>query len=202
MLFFQRQPKGEEMMRTANMSGPLVQLGGVTYVNMVSFSSLPFSSHSPHLPCFPTCRLASSPGSLLPALSPCFMLTLLLQTYDGPDAYNGPEVRNAARPGLPRNRSMHIIVRDPTAIKAHEARMQRAATAAVGDVPSASGGVSSASGGMSSASGGVSTASGDAFAAKKGRRFSLGRKSGKKVSDKDRFKAMEREMDVLIAARF
>ncbi|KAL1699465.1 hypothetical protein EV121DRAFT_216182 [Schizophyllum commune] len=137
MLFFQRQPKGEEMMRTANMSGPLVQLGGVTYVNM---------------------------------------------TYDGPDAYNGPEVRNAARPGLPRNRSMHIIVRDPTAIKAHEARMQRAATAAVGDVPSASGGVSSASGG--------------------GRRFSLGRKSGKKASDKDRFKAMEREMDVLIAARF
>ncbi|KAI4527255.1 hypothetical protein GGG16DRAFT_125792 [Schizophyllum commune] len=141
MLFFQRQPKGEEMMRTANMSGPLVQLGGVTYVNM---------------------------------------------TYDGPDAYNGPEVRNAARPGLSRNRSMHIIVRDPTAIKAHEARMQRAATAAVGDVSFGPGGVSSAS----------------AFAAKKDRRFSLGRKSGKKASDKDRFKAMEREMDVLIAARF
>ena len=137
------------------------------------------------------------------------MLTLLFQTYDGPDAYNGPEVRNAARPGLPRNRSMHIIVRDPTAIKAHEARMQRAATAAVGDVPSASGGVSSApggvpsaSGGVPSASGGVSSASGDVFAAKKGRRFSLGRKSGKKISDKHRFKAMEREMDVLIAARF
>ncbi|KAI5896839.1 uncharacterized protein SCHCODRAFT_02569941 [Schizophyllum commune H4-8] len=136
MLFFQHQPKGEEMMRTANMSGPLVQLGGVTYVNM---------------------------------------------TYDGPDAYNGPEVRNAARPGLPRNRSMHIIVRDPTAIKAHEARMQRAATAAVGD---------------------VSSASGDVPRKKHGRRFSLGRKSGKKTSDKDRFKAMEREMDVLIAARF
>lgn len=67
MLFFQRQPKGEEMMRTANMSGPLVQLGGVTYVNMVSFSSLPFSPHSPPLPCFSTYPLASSPLPLLRA---------------------------------------------------------------------------------------------------------------------------------------
>ena len=112
---------------------------------------------------------------LLPTLSPRFMLTLLFQTYDGPDAYNGPEVRNAARPGLPRNRSMHIIVRDPTAIQAHEARMQRAATAAVGDVATAN--------------------------SKKTRRFSFGRKS-EKTSAKDRFKAMERQMDVLIAARF
>ena len=57
-------------MRTANMSGPLVQLGGVTYVNMVSFSSLPFSSHSPQLPCFLTCPLASSHVPSLPHPSP------------------------------------------------------------------------------------------------------------------------------------
>ncbi|KAL1744420.1 hypothetical protein HDZ31DRAFT_82682 [Schizophyllum fasciatum] len=145
MLFFQRQPKAQDAVSAANLSGPLVQLGGVTYVNL---------------------------------------------TYDGPDKYDGPEVR-ATRPGLPRNRSTHIVVRDPGAIRAHEARMQRAATAAALEEGARGRG---AWGRGRAALGGVLPFGGKTGASSK--------RPEKKVSEKDRFKAMEREMDLLIAARF
>ncbi|TRM64116.1 hypothetical protein BD626DRAFT_568707 [Schizophyllum amplum] len=54
-------------------------------------------------------------------------VTYVNMQYTGPDKYDGPEVRAIAssRPQLLRARSAHIVVRDPSAIRAHETRMRR-----------------------------------------------------------------------------